>query len=423
MENAGLITYGAPILLQPASATPAFRHGVANIGAHEMAHQWFGNLVTMQWWDDIWLNEAFATWFAEKIVDAWQPGYERGAGRVQARAYAMETDRLLSARRIRQPIVVRGDIFNAFDSITYEKGATVIGMFEGWVGDEPFRRGVRSYLDAHRYGSATVRDFLDALGAASAQPVAPAFATFLDQNGVPEVDVTLECSKRGARLALSQRRLAAFDTGAADQQWQIPVCARYGTGQASRSACTLLTERQGSLDLRQACPAFVVANAGGRGYYVPAYSGDLFARLAKHRAALTAVEYASVLYDLRPLVRAGSVPSTQALEWIRASAKSRDRHVMLAAIALASFVRDELVSDEQRGHFAAYVRREFGPRARALGFTYNGARALSCVAPYTIGWVGDKKGLSAAFLLCTIAFVLTALMATQLPETKGKTLE
>ena len=369
MENAGLITYGAPIVLQPASATPAFRHGAANVGAHEMAHQWFGNLVTMQWWDDIWLNEAFATWFAEKIVDAWQPAYERGAGRVHARADAMETDRLLSARRIRQPIVVRGDIFNAFDSITYQKGATVIGMFEGWVGDEPFRRAVRSYLEAHRYGSATVRDFLDAIGAASGRPVAPAFATFLDQNGVPEVGVALDCSNGGARLALSQRRLSAFGASAADQQWQIPVCVRYGNGQASRTECTLLTERQRSLDLQQACPAFVVANAGGRGYYVPAYSPDLFARLAKHRDALTPAEYASVLYDLRPLVRAGSVSSRQALEWIRVSAQSRDRHVMLAAIELASFVRDELVSDDERAHFAAYVRREFGPRARALGFT------------------------------------------------------
>jgi alanyl aminopeptidase len=369
MENAGLITYGAPILLQPASAPPAFRHGAANVGAHETAHQWFGNLVTMQWWDDIWLNEAFATWFAEKIVDAWQPAYERGAARVRARADAMETDRLLAARRIRQPIVVRGDIFNAFDSITYEKGATVIGMFEGWVGDEPFRRGVQRYLDAHRYGSATVRDFLDALGAASGRPVAPAFATFLDQNGVPEVDVALDCSKGGARLALSQRRLPSFGATTGNQQWQIPVCARYGNARSSRAACTLLTERQGFLDLQQACPAFVVANAGGRGYYVPAYSPDLYARLAQHRDALTPAEYASVLYDLRPLVRTGAVSSTQALEWIRVAATSRDRHVMLAAIELASFIRDELVSDDERARFAAYVRREFGPRARALGFT------------------------------------------------------
>jgi len=368
MENAGLITYGAPILLQPGAATPAFRHTAASIGAHEMAHQWFGNLVTTAWWDDIWLNEAFATWFAEKMVDAWRPDYERGAQRVHERANAIEADRLASARRIREPIRARGDIFNAFDSITYQKGATVIGMFEAWVGEEPFRRGVRQYLDRHRYGSATVTDFLDALGAASGKPVAPAFATFLDQNGVPEVTVALACTKGGAHLALAQRRYTAQEANATAQRWQIPVCARYASGDASRTACTLLAEREGSLDLGSGCPAFVFANAGGRGYYVPAYSPGMLARLARHRGALTPSEYASVLYDLRPLVRAGAVSSAAAFDWIRAGARSSDRHVMLAAIELATFVRDELVPDESRQRFADFVRREFGPRARALGF-------------------------------------------------------
>ena len=368
MENAGMITYGAPILLQPGSATPAFRHTLANIAAHEIAHQWFGNLVTPAWWDDIWLNEAFATWLAEKTVDAWQPGYERGAQRVHARADAIEEDRLASARRIREPIRERGDIFNAFDSITYEKGATVIGMFEGWVGEEPFRRGVRDYLQRHRYGNATVDDFLGALDAATGRPVRSAFATFLDQNGVPEVRVALGCSQGRARLLLSQRRHAATGDEVPIQQWQIPVCARYGEGRASRTACTLLTEPKGTLDVGTACPAFVVANAGGRGYYLPAYDADMLARLARHRDALTPAEYASVLYDLRALVRAGSVTGAQALEWASAAARSRDRHVIVAAIALASFVRDELVADDERVRFSAFVRREFGSRARALGF-------------------------------------------------------
>ena len=144
-----LITYGAPTLLaKPGGATPRFRRGAANIGAHEIAHQWFGNLVSPMWWDDLWLNEAFATWFAEKIVDQWRPDYERGAARVHERAEAMKEDALGTARRIREPIVVHGDIRAAFDSITYEKGATVIGMFEGWIGEQTFRRGVQRYLRA-----------------------------------------------------------------------------------------------------------------------------------------------------------------------------------------------------------------------------------------------------------------------------------
>ena len=159
MENAGLITYGAPILLaKPDAATPRFRRSAANIGAHEIAHQWFGNLVTPAWWDDIWLNEAFATWIAEKIVERWRPDYDRGAARVDERARRRSTPTCsTSARRIREPVNARGDIFNAFDSITYEKGATVIGMFEAWIGEEPFRRGVQSYLEARADGSATSR--------------------------------------------------------------------------------------------------------------------------------------------------------------------------------------------------------------------------------------------------------------------------
>jgi cytosol alanyl aminopeptidase len=369
MENVGLITYGAPLLLQPgAAAPPPFRHTLVNVGAHEMAHQWFGNLVTPAWWDDVWLNESFATWFAEKIVDAWRPGYEHGGERVEARAYAIEADALRSARRIREPIVARGDIFNAFDPITYGKGATVIGMFEGWLGEAAFRRGVQGYLRAHRHGSATVTDFLAALSAQSGQAIAPAFATFLDQNGVPQVGVELDCSSKRPRLELTQRRHVPYASEPGAQRWQIPVCVRYGSPASAREACTLVTGATATVDLHGGCPTFVFGNAGGRGYYIADYHGGLLARLKSQRRALTPAEQASVLYDLRPLVRAGSVHAGDALEWIRGGARSRDRNVMVAAIALASFVRDTLVTDADRKSYSAFVRQVFGPRARALGF-------------------------------------------------------
>src|SRR5262249_50394123 len=123
MENAGLITYGAPgLLAKPGAATPRFRRGSANVGAHETAHMWFGDLVTMQWWDDLWLNEASATWMADRIVNEWRPDYDRGAARIEARSEAIDTAALVSARQIREPITSRGDILKAFDHITYQKG-------------------------------------------------------------------------------------------------------------------------------------------------------------------------------------------------------------------------------------------------------------------------------------------------------------
>src|SRR5947208_6789545 len=163
-----------------------------------------------------------------------------------------------SSRRIREPIVSRNDIYNAFDSITYRKGATVLDMFEGWIGEEPFRHGVRQYLAQRGDGNATADDFLAALSAASDRPVAPAFSTFLNQNGVPQVAVKLQCTAGGAKLALSQRRLTPLGASDhTDQRWQIPVCVRYGNSATTQQSCTLLTEKSASLELKR-CPAFVV---------------------------------------------------------------------------------------------------------------------------------------------------------------------
>jgi alanyl aminopeptidase len=414
MENAGLITYGeAAFLAKRGAETPRYRRIAANIGAHEIAHQWFGNLVTTAWWDDIWLNEAFATWIAEKIVNQWRPDYDRGAARVSERAVAIDADALTSARQIREPVNSRSDIFNAFDRITYQKGATVIGMFEGWMGEEPFRLGVRRYLEARRDGSATAEDFLAALTQASRLPVATAFNTFLNQNGVPQVGVQLQCRADGATLGLTQHRLELLGVQAAKaQQWQIPVCARYGSGALSRQACTLMTEATATIPLEGGCPSFVFANAGGRGYYLPDYRGGLLSQLANHRNALTAPEYASLLHDLRALARAGSVSPAQVLHWARLGAASRDRHVVLAAVDLAEFAGNTMVAEADRPQFARFVREVFGPQARALGFTPRAGDSddaqllrrslLGFVAPedpelaaqarrLARGWIADRK--------------------------------
>ena len=370
MENVGLITYGETgLLAKPGAATPRFRRGAARVGAHEMAHQWFGNLVTTAWWDDIWLNEAFATWMAEKMVNRWRPDYDRGAARISERAQAIDADLLTSARQIRQPVNSRGDIFNAFDSITYQKGATVIAMFERWIGEEEFHRGVHGYLASRIDGSATAQDFLQALTQASAKPVAPAFNTFLNQNGVPEVDVNLRCTRSHAEVELAQHRLLLIGaTGNGAQQWQIPVCVRYGSQTSSREACTLMTETKQTLALDGRCPSFVFANAQGNGYYVSRYDDNLFAKLQSHRDSLSVPEYASFVHDLRALLRSGSITASQAIEWMRLAGRAHDRHVVLAAIELGEFVRDRLVVENDRRKFAALVREVFGPRARALGF-------------------------------------------------------
>ncbi|MBC7977845.1 MAG: M1 family peptidase, partial [Myxococcales bacterium] len=196
MENAGLITYTETLMLiDPKRASREREYRWISVAAHEIAHQWFGNLVTMAWWDDIWLNEGFANWVGRKIAARFEPSWHEERAEVGQRNEALEADSLVSARQIRQPIAVPDDILNVFDGITYNKGASVLNMFEGYVGSDVFQRGVRAYLAQHTFRNATSTDFAAAISAAAGKDVGPAFATFLEQPGTPELTATLVCDQ------------------------------------------------------------------------------------------------------------------------------------------------------------------------------------------------------------------------------------
>ncbi len=206
MENPGLVTFGQSIILAKAGEdTPGRQRGYASVCAHELAHMWFGDLVTMAFWDDVWLNEAFATWMSGRLLEVWKPTWAADVSRVQRRSAALSTDSLVNARRIRQPIVANDDIRNAFDGITYGKGSSVLSMFESLVGDEVFRKGVQRYLNDHEYANATTADFVSSISKEAGRDVAPAFATFLDQVGGPLVTFKLTCAKGAARSSSSRR--------------------------------------------------------------------------------------------------------------------------------------------------------------------------------------------------------------------------
>jgi len=156
MENVGLVTYGVSLILAtPAQDTPRFRRTYAGIAAHEIAHMWFGNFVTLAWWDDIWLNESFASWIGGKTVFRLNPEWDTGASRANNRGLAIATDRLASSRSVRNPINSKEDLEGAFNAITYQKGSAVLEMFEAWLGRNEFRAGVRDYLQRRAWGSAT----------------------------------------------------------------------------------------------------------------------------------------------------------------------------------------------------------------------------------------------------------------------------
>jgi alanyl aminopeptidase len=371
-ENAGLISWSERALIaSPAEETVEFQRRQASYNAHEMAHQWFGDLVTMEWWDDVWLNESFATWMSDRTIAEWKPEWETAVERVKDRSNVMYDDTLVSARKIHQEIATADDIVNAFDGISYQKGAAVLTMFESWIGPPKFQAGVHAYLEAHRFGSATERDFLKSIEAASRPGVAAAFSTFLDQAGVPLVDVTLDCSGGQPRLALSQKRLLPLgSTGAGAELWQIPVCSRGASGGQAERACTLLTAQEGAAPAPTAgCPAWLLANDGERGYYRARYRGDLLQKLlAVADTELTLSERVGVIRDENALAAAGAVPMADALALVPRFASARPRETVSATLRIASDIREHLVPDDLRPNYARFISKMYGARARELGF-------------------------------------------------------
>lgn len=374
MEHPGLVTYAASVLLaSPAEHTPRFERNHVSIAAHELAHQWFGNLVTPAWWDDLWLNESFASWLGDKVSNTVQPDWPWQASLQVARASAMRADRLASARSIEQPVVRDEDMGNLWDAITYEKGQAVLGMFEAWTGPEAFRDGVRRFLRRHAWGSATSDDFFQAL--AATDPALPAAVrSFTRQGGIPRLQVRLQCDGGPPRLALAQSRLLpiATKTGAPAvpaQTWQLPLRVRTPAGDSR----LLMATPEATLPLPDAtCPAWVQANADGSGYWRAVYDGDGLLRLAA-APGLSVGEWLALLDDAVGLHGAQDIDNRQAVALVRAGAAQPPGEVQAAAAALLLHLQplaEGAGNDAQaaRNAQAALWQAAFGARARRLGW-------------------------------------------------------
>jgi cytosol alanyl aminopeptidase len=371
MENSGMITYPESTLLaDPASETINHKRELAGTCAHEMAHQWFGDLVTTAWWNDTWLNEAFATWMERKIPGEWRPEWHLDVAAVSARVGAMRQDELASARAIRQPIEGNDDIANAFDDITYEKGAAVIEMFERWIGPQKFRSGVQLYLKQHAWGNATASDLEAAISSVAGQDVAPLFNSFLDQPGVPEVSVALKCSAKPA-LELTQKRSLPIGSQAKPQTWRIPVCVAYEADGAVHHQCSVLADAKADMELAETrtCPAWLLPNDGEAGYYQVAYEDSLLKlALADDAAHLSVAERVGVLGDVDLLVGTGETPAGVALALVPEFSKDPAPQVVQAAANIASLLKTESVPGDLREKGSRFILQEFGERAKALGW-------------------------------------------------------
>ncbi|MBZ5627009.1 MAG: M1 family metallopeptidase [Acidobacteriia bacterium] len=373
MENVGLITYSEGLLLaKPDKDTINRQRSSAIVTAHEMAHQWFGDLVTTAWWDDIWLNEAFATWMEGKIVGEWKPEWHIDTTEVNDRLLAMGTDSLVNTRKIRQPIASDNDIANAFDSITYQKGAAVIRMFETWIGPAKFRNGVQLYLKENADGAASVTEFLAAIGKAAGKDVSPAFSTFLDQAGVPVLSMDLQCDGKQPQLAVSQKRyLPIGSPGSADQTWRVPVCVKYDADGHIRNQCELLADPRSTLKLEgaHACPAWVMGNDGANGYYRVAYRPATLDRLLKSGVEqLSLPEKIGLLGDVTSLVASGDVQASDALALVPKFANDPEREIVSATMGIVTAAAGRTLPDELLPKRHKFVRDIYGDRAVRLGW-------------------------------------------------------
>jgi aminopeptidase N len=375
MEHPGLVAMGQPLtLIKPAEETVDRRRSYANILIHELAHYWFGDYVTHAWWDDIWLNEALATWLDTKLTARLEPSWRYPEWSMLLDGYARDKDALSTARSIRQPVLSRSDIESSFDNATtYSKGSAALRMFEHWVGEEPMRKALRAYLGSKAWGNATYADLATALDA-TGRDVAGALATFLDQPGLPVVTVSSNCGPTGARLKLRQERFLrlAVPGPAPTQTWRIPVCLRWPDRATTRRTCVLLLAPEQTIDI-DSCPTWLLANDAAAGYYRVAYDGDARHRLAAEaasgsRSALAPVERIAFLDDLEALAGGGRLPIGLALEALPWALKDPDPLVVSEALDLLQLLKPDRLSTDLGPRYARLVQGLLGSRAKALGW-------------------------------------------------------
>jgi alanyl aminopeptidase len=368
MENPGLITFSARALLaRPDETSLIFKQRFVSIAAHEISHMWFGDYVTMAWWNDLWLNESFASWLGTRVTQELHPEWPAGWRSLQ-RTKAIDLDQLAAARALRPPVIEDADIRAAFDSITYAKGETLLAMFEQWLGPDKFREGVRRYVAKYAWGNATAEDFFASLAAAD-DAALPAFRTFAETGGVPLLDVALDCSGKPSLKLRQQRFLLTGASAPGTGKWAFPACFDFGDATRGRQACALVSEPAQVVPLPvTTCPQWVVANRTGVGYYLPRLTPALYDALAKADRVLAPADYEPLLGDLATLSRSGAVGYDVTLRIAARQAGNPDARSARRACDLAAGVPAAIVDSDNRAHYAAWIRHHFADRARALGW-------------------------------------------------------
>ncbi len=375
MENIGLVLFRQNLLLmEPGSASWRQEKIIALVIAHEMAHMWFGNVVTMRWWDDLWLNEAFAEWMAHKVCHAIEPSYEVWNDFIEDKIRVLHDDALHSTHPIWTAVETPDEALEMFDSITYQKGCAVMRMLEHFLGEDNFRDGLRAYMKEFQYSNACGPDLWQALEKASSQPVHTLMQSWVTQSGYPVVDIELVQGEDGARLSLRQERFFSdAQSRPSEQIWCIPMTVRFADDEGVKTHRFIFDSRAHTIQL----PSFgnvrwIYANQDEIGFYRQRLGQGTLAKLLPLAVeVLSPVEMVGLIEDQWAMVRNGSIAITSFLAVLSACASARD-HNVLRVIAERMDALDLLVKDSgdrpARLKLRTLAEQRFSSHLAELGF-------------------------------------------------------
>jgi puromycin-sensitive aminopeptidase len=367
MENAGAVFFRETLLLlDPATVSIAERRRAAEVIAHELAHMWYGDLVTMAWWDDLWLNEAFATWMAYRVVDDWQPRWRMWQGFEHDRAGALALDALANTHPIYAPVRSVAEATENFDLITYEKGAAVVRMIEHYLGADAFRAGVRLYMERHREGNTVAADLWRALEEASGKEVTRVAEAWITHPGFPLVKLD---ASDGTITARQERFFADPKIPAAKRRtrWPVPLVAKLPGGSLVR---TLADKPAQPIEVGGATPAWIFGNASAGGFYRVLHDASTRSALLAHLSELSAVERLALAGDQWALVRAAKAPIESVLDVVDALGDETDYDVLDGIAGPLGFVDEQIAADgtASQAAFRTWLAARFEPAFAGLGW-------------------------------------------------------
>jgi aminopeptidase N len=399
MENWGAIfSFNRDLLDDPAVRSPARIQRIYTVLAHETAHQWFGDLVTMDWWDDIWLNEGFASWMETKATDHFHPEWFPLLDRVGGRESAMALDSFKTTHPIVQHMRTVEEVNQAFDTITYQKGEAVLSMLEAYAGADTWRDGIRAYMAKHKYGNTKTDDLWQAVESAGAPALTDIAHDFTTQPGIPLVRAEATCRNGQTALTLTQGEFSRDrkdEVAANPRRWRVPLLVEAGDGEPVRAIL------QGSASMTVPGCGAVVVNGGQLGYFRTLYSPAMLQKLQTALPSLKPIDQLGLVRDNLALASAGYQPGAPAYDLLAAVPANANPVVAETAVAMWSGLYDQLQSDADKAALAAELRKLWLPRLQSLGFDPRADEALvdtnlRATLIATLGKMGDATVLAEA---------------------------